>query len=184
MTTATLERELLELEKQYWRALKEKDVKEAMRLTDFPCIISGPQGIGSVDERTFEKLVTNSAYTIDRVELDEAAHVRLIRDDVAILAYKVHEELTLEGQRVALDASDSSTWIRRDNGRWCCALHTEAILGDPFGRQRQHSQISQGSTDDVGAIRGLIHNWLVASEAGDLSTIMSLMAEDVVFMVP
>jgi hypothetical protein len=35
-----------------------------------------------------------------------------------------------------LDAADSSTWVRR-NGRWLCALHTEAILGDPFGRDRQ-----------------------------------------------
>jgi hypothetical protein len=32
--------------------------------------------------------------------------------------------------------ADSSTWVRR-NGRWLCALHTEAIAGDPFGRDRQ-----------------------------------------------
>jgi hypothetical protein len=38
---------------------------------------------------------------------------------------------------------DSSTWVRR-NGCWLCALHTEAIAGDPFGRDRQRSSKIQG----------------------------------------
>jgi hypothetical protein len=64
-----------------------------------------------------------------------ATQVRLLRDDVAIVAYQVYEELTVDGKPVTLDAADSSTWVRR-NGRWLCALHTEAIAGDPFGRDR------------------------------------------------
>lgn len=47
----------------------------------------------------------------------------------------MHEELTVDGKRVALDAADASTWVRR-NGRWVCALHTESLAGDPFGRDR------------------------------------------------
>jgi hypothetical protein len=61
--------------------------------------------------------------------------VRLLGGDVAVLAYTVHEELTVEGKRVTLDAADASTWVRRD-GRWVCALHTESLRGDPFGRDR------------------------------------------------
>ena len=34
MTTATVEQELLELEKDDWRAIKDKDVEAAMRLSD------------------------------------------------------------------------------------------------------------------------------------------------------
>jgi hypothetical protein len=64
--------------------------------------------------------------------------VRLLRDDVAILAYKVHEDLTVESKAVTLDAADASTWVRRNEG-WICALHTESILGDPFGRDRPAS---------------------------------------------
>lgn len=75
------------------------------------------------------------SYTLDRFELKDGAQVRLLGDDVAIVAYQVHEELTVEGKRVTLDAADASTWVRRD-GRWLCALHTEAITGDPFGRDR------------------------------------------------
>jgi hypothetical protein len=47
----------------------------------------------------------------------------------------VHEDLIVDGKPVSLDAADSSTWVKRD-GQWKCAMHTEAILGDPFGRDR------------------------------------------------
>ena len=52
---------------------------------------------------------------------------------------EVHEELTVDGKPLTLDAADTSTWVRRE-GRWLCALHTEAIAGDPFGRDRVGSR--------------------------------------------
>jgi len=39
-------------------------------------------------------------------------------------------------------------------------------------------------TDDERAIRDLVASWMAASQAGDLETVLSLMADDVVFMVP
>jgi uncharacterized protein (TIGR02246 family) len=39
-------------------------------------------------------------------------------------------------------------------------------------------------TEDERAIRSLIDNWMEASKAGDLKTVLSLMTDDVVFMVP
>jgi uncharacterized protein (TIGR02246 family) len=39
-------------------------------------------------------------------------------------------------------------------------------------------------SEDERAIRGLIDTWMAASKAGDLQTVLSLMADDVVFMVP
>ncbi|HYM18977.1 MAG TPA: SgcJ/EcaC family oxidoreductase [Micropepsaceae bacterium] len=39
-------------------------------------------------------------------------------------------------------------------------------------------------TDDERAIRALIDNWMQASRRGDLETVLSLMADDVVFRVP
>jgi len=38
--------------------------------------------------------------------------------------------------------------------------------------------------DDERAIRSLIETWHAASDAGDVSTVLSLMADDVIFMVP
>jgi len=64
------------------------------------------------------------------------AEVRSLTDDVACLAYEVHEDLTVDGRKVSLDAADSSVWVRRD-GRWLCAMHTESVQGDPYGRDRK-----------------------------------------------
>jgi uncharacterized protein (TIGR02246 family) len=39
-------------------------------------------------------------------------------------------------------------------------------------------------TEDERAIRELVSTWMAASQAGDTDTVLSLMADDVVFMVP
>jgi len=39
-------------------------------------------------------------------------------------------------------------------------------------------------TDDERAIRELIATWMKASQAGDIDTVLGLMTDDVVFMVP
>jgi hypothetical protein len=134
MDVTNHEQELLGLEKQFWDAMKTGDVDAAVRLTDFPCIVTGAQGLMKVDEPAFRKMMESPSYKIERVEVSDDAQVRLIRDDVAVIAYKLHEELTVEGKPVAFDATDSSTWIRRD-GQWRCAQHSESIAGDPFGRR-------------------------------------------------
>jgi uncharacterized protein (TIGR02246 family) len=135
MPTATLEAELLDLEKQYWQALKDNDLDTALRLTDEPCLLTGAQGVGLVDRKTLVAMMKSASYTLNRFELKNV-QVRALRDDVALIAYQVHEELTVEGKPVVLDATDSSVWVCRD-GRWLCAHHTESIAGDPFGRDRQ-----------------------------------------------
>jgi uncharacterized protein (TIGR02246 family) len=134
MTNTTLEGELLDLEQQYWQAIKDKDTETAARLTDEECIVTGAQGVGRVNRKVLSDMMTNSPYTLHAFELKDA-EVRQVRDDVAVLAYKIHEELTVDGKPVTLDAADASTWVRR-NGRWLCALHTESIAGDRFGRDR------------------------------------------------
>jgi len=42
----------------------------------------------------------------------------------------------------------------------------------------------RGMTDDEQAIRQVIDTWMRASREGDTATVLSLMTEDVVFMVP
>ena len=39
-------------------------------------------------------------------------------------------------------------------------------------------------TDDEQAIRELVSTWMKASEVGDIDTVLSLLADDVIFMVP
>ncbi len=136
MTTKTIERELLELEKQYWQAVKDKDKEAMVRLTDDPCIIAGASGVASVDQASLKQIIDSANYTLTRFEVGDDVKVRQLSDDIAILAYKVHEELIVDGKAVAMDASDTSVWSRR-GGRWVCSLHTESILGDAYGRDRK-----------------------------------------------
>jgi uncharacterized protein (TIGR02246 family) len=39
-------------------------------------------------------------------------------------------------------------------------------------------------TDDERAIRDLVDTWLAASKVGDLATVLNLMTDDILFMVP
>ena len=122
------------MSKSTWPAIKAKDADAAMHVTDDGCIITGAQGIARIDRQTLMRMMKAATYTLPAFALSEP-QVRLLPDDVAILAYKVHEQLTVENEAVTLDAADASTWVRRNDG-WICALHTESILGDPFGRDR------------------------------------------------
>ena len=113
----------------------DRDVQAAMRLTDDPCIVTGAQGVARINHQAFANMLQAGGWTLHSFELNEV-QVRVLNEDTAILAYKVKEVLTVEGKSITLEASDSSTWVRRE-GNWVCALHTEALLGDPFGRDRR-----------------------------------------------
>ncbi len=135
MAEGPIEAQLLDLEKQYWKAIKDRDVQAAMRLTDEPCIVTGAQGVARISQKQFAGMLQAGGWTLHQVDLTDV-QVRVLSEDVAILAYKVKEVLTVEGKPLTIEASDSSTWVRRD-GNWVCALHTEALAGDPFGRDRR-----------------------------------------------
>jgi len=135
MAQQTIEEELLALEKKYWQAIQDKDTAIVAELSDEPCIVAGASGVAQISRDAMKAMFEKAAWSLNRFELGKDAQVRMLGDDVAILAYRVHEELTVDGKPLALDASDASTWVRRD-GKWVCALHTEAILGDAFGRDR------------------------------------------------
>jgi uncharacterized protein (TIGR02246 family) len=185
MASMTIDQEILGLEKEYWRAIQDRDVEAARRLTDERCILAGSKGVRRVDWTAFEAMMKDPRHTLLRFELDDDAQAERLGDDVAVLAYHVHEELTVEGQPLTLDAAESSTWTRR-GGRWRCAMHAESIFGDPFGRDRQAAadDLRPSVGSDRHAIRGLIQAWLFASQAGDLEKVLALMADDVVFLVP
>lgn len=133
-----VEDQLLELERRYWQALKDNDEETAAKLSDDPCIVAGSQGVASLDRRSIAAMMKQGGWKLNSFQIDPNVKVKLIADDVAVLAYKVREELTVDGKPVSFEAADASTWVRRD-GQWVCALHTESIAGDPFGRDRRAS---------------------------------------------
>ena len=138
MATGNNDREkVLEIERRFWNAMKEKDGNAAAQMTDDGCIVVGAQGVSAIDRATMGKLTVEGTWDLEQYAFDEKnAQVKFIGDDVAIVAYKVNEKVVVDGQRLPVDANDSSVWVRR-NGEWLCALHTESLAGDPFGRDKQ-----------------------------------------------
>ena len=130
------QRELLDLERRFWDAMKAKDAPNAARMTDDGCIVVGAQGVSAIDRQTMAKLTAEGEWELQTYAIqDKNAQVRFIADDVAIVAYSVNESVVVDGETVPVQANDSSVWVRRD-GEWRCALHTESLAGDPYGRDR------------------------------------------------
>jgi len=49
--------------------------------------------------------------------------------NVAIIAYTVTQNVTMDGKPQELHAADSSTWVRGADG-WECHAHSETFLQD------------------------------------------------------
>jgi hypothetical protein len=80
-------------------------------------------------------MVNSAPYELKEYLLDDRDfHVRALADDVAVIAYKVREELVVDGKATTMEAFDSSVWVNR-GGKWMCAMHTETLAGDPYGRR-------------------------------------------------
>jgi hypothetical protein len=133
MQATEVDQEIIDLEQEFWDAIRERDNRSAA-MTDDPCLVTGAQGASEIDRAQFSRLLESDTWKLHEYEFRDV-HVRRLTDDVAVIAYIVREKLTVEGKPLTLEAADASTWVRR-GGKWYCALHTESVLGDPFGRDR------------------------------------------------
>src|SRR5919205_2743748 len=97
MSDGPIEKQLLDLEKEYWTAIKDRNVQNAMRLTDDPCIVAGASGVARISQQMFAGMLQAGGWTLHEFTLSDA-QVRLICDDAAIIANKVKELLTVEGK--------------------------------------------------------------------------------------
>ena len=136
MTTTAKTVELLEHERRFWNAMRDKDGEAASEMTNDRCIVVGSQGVSAIDPNTMARLTNSGDWELERFTFDEStAQVQFLNDDIALVAYRVKEKLTVDGKPVNLEANDASVWVRK-NGEWLCAMHTESLAGDPFGRDR------------------------------------------------
>ena len=126
--------EILDLEHRFWQTMISRDVETATAMMGDSSIITGAQGVSQIDRESFARMLTGGAWTLLDYSFDE---VKVISPapDVAVIGYKVVEHVEFEGRPIELRAADASTWVRQD-GKWVCVLHTESVLGDPFGRDK------------------------------------------------
>lgn len=132
---SAIDQELKRLETSYWDAVQRKDGDVAMKLSDEQCIVVGAQGVGALDrDKLVEMLKQGGGYELTSYRIDDKdLQIRQLTDDVALVAYRVYEDLVVDGRPESLEAYDTSVWVRRGD-KWLCAMHTETLKGDPFGR--------------------------------------------------
>ena len=131
--------DVLELERRFWDAIQDRNAAAVAAMTDERCIVVGAQGVASIDPARMAKMTEEGTWQLLQWSFDpKSTQVRFLSDDIALVAYRVSESLIVDGKPLILHANDSSVWVRRD-GRWLCAMHTEAPAGDPFGRDRFRS---------------------------------------------
>jgi hypothetical protein len=77
-----LEKELFELERQYWQSTKDGDTWLAERLSDDPCVVTDAQGVPKLDRATLAKMIEAASWKLEGFTL-RSPIVRPLTDDVA-----------------------------------------------------------------------------------------------------
>lgn len=126
--------EIIDLEHCFWRTMIDKDAEGGAAMIADKSIVTGAQGATTIDPPAFRRMMEQGEWTLEDYVFSDV-QVEFPAPDVAVIAYKVTENLIIDGKPLRLEAADASTWVRR-GGQWACALHTESVLGDPFGRDR------------------------------------------------
>jgi uncharacterized protein (TIGR02246 family) len=131
MTTAvspTLKQEILDLEKQYWDAMKTRDAATLKRLTADEFTMVMLEGVSTQSRDEFIQMMTSGDMTFTSYRLDhDAGIVRELSPDVVFAAYKAHSEYEQGGKPQTSDAYFSTTWVKRGGG-WQAITGSESQI--------------------------------------------------------
>jgi ketosteroid isomerase-like protein len=131
MAKAATKDEIIALEKDYWNAMKRKDGKRTAQLSGKLALTTSARGVTSISKEKMGKMTEDGNWTLESYEFDDV-EVVTPTPDVAIIAYKVKQKVTMDGKKQELKAADISTWVRGADG-WECHAHSETFLQDGIG---------------------------------------------------
>ena len=120
-----METQIIELEKKYWHGMENHEYETVKKLTRFPCIIAGKNGVQSVDEDNFKKMFESGDGNKIKVLNFSNVEAQLIGESGAVIAYLI--ELVDDKQKTPMKCACTSTWVK-ENNNWVCVLHTESEL--------------------------------------------------------
>lgn len=120
--------DIIALERAFWDAMKAKDGKRASQLSGKVALTTGARGVASIPKAKMGQMTEEGNWTLDSYQFDDI-EVVTPTPDVAIIAYKVKQNVTMDGKKQELRAADSSTWVRGPDG-WECHAHSETFLQD------------------------------------------------------
>lgn len=123
--------DIIALEQDYWDAMKRKDGKRTAQLAGKVSLTTGARGVASISKDRMGKMTEEGNWTLESYEFQDV-QVVTPAPDVAIIAYTVTQNVTMDGKPQKLRAADSSTWVRGADG-WECHAHSETFLKDAQG---------------------------------------------------
>ncbi|HKX78142.1 MAG TPA: nuclear transport factor 2 family protein [Novosphingobium sp.] len=115
------------LETRFWQSMVDKDAETAMTMMAEDGVVAGPAGVMRIDPKTYGDMTREGQWSLKTFELEDV-EVVFPTDEVAVIAYKVHQTGNMKGESMDLKCADTSTWVRHD-GEWKVSAHTETILG-------------------------------------------------------
>ena len=72
MTAMGRTTELLEHERRFWNAMRDKDGEAASEMTADNCIVVGAQGVSAIDPKTMARLTKEGEWELERYTFDES----------------------------------------------------------------------------------------------------------------
>jgi Domain of unknown function (DUF4440) len=123
--------DIIALEASYWEAMKAKNGARTSQLSSKITLVTSAQGVMSIAKSEMGKMTEHGKWTLESYAFDDIA-VTTPTPDVAVIAYTVNQQVTIDGKSQKLRAADSSTWIRGADG-WQCHAHSETFLKDDSG---------------------------------------------------
>ena len=120
--------EIIALERSYWDAMKAKDGGRTAELSGDHSLVTGARGVMSIAKDNMGKMTEEGGWALNAYEFDDV-EVATPAPNVAIIAYTVRQNVTMNGKTAELHAADSSTWVKGPKG-WECHAHSETFLDD------------------------------------------------------
>lgn len=118
--------EIVALEKSYWDAMKSKDGKKTAKLSGKSALVTGAQGVMRIGKDKMAEMTEEGKWTLESYAFEDV-EVSTPSPDVALIAYTVSQNVTMDGKAKKMRAADSSVWIRGPHG-WECHAHSETVL--------------------------------------------------------
>lgn len=131
--------EAMNFEKKYWNCLENNDIEMAIKMSDFPVLLAGPQGTKLTDEIEYRKNCDSMDSAQMKVHELKNFQARELSDGVVSLIYEARYDFIPPGQTPQpMHMACASTWVKKD-GQWKCSMHVETTLA----AQPQHTQQPQ-----------------------------------------
>jgi hypothetical protein len=124
--TTPMEKEIVDLQHEFWEATKNADRDELSRLTDDQFTFVMGEGVHNFSRNDFVTMMTDGDFKLKSYTLSEPT-VRELSPGFALIGYKARESFEREGKAQEVESYSSAIW-KKSGKTWQCAVATESRI--------------------------------------------------------